>query len=180
MKKSSSDFGAISPGESMVAFTAAEGTHVEMVILMEGGALGGGVGSLDVPVNTECLVIRGGKTETRTAFRPGDLPVGEFGWSGGFKMEENGVPPLRADKTVVEGDLPLPDEKGWEEVCKWVGPCGRVLWEKGPRLPWYLGWTTGPRNRRLGRIHEFLEFFTQFVTLFSNAQCHVVIGRTKF
>ena len=50
MKKSSSDFGATSSGESVVAFTAAEGTHVEMVVLMEGEALGGGVGSSDVGV----------------------------------------------------------------------------------------------------------------------------------
>ena len=98
MKKSSSNFGATSPGESVVAFTTAEGTHVETVVLMEGGALGNCVGSSDVPVNTERLVIGGGKTETRTAFCPGDLPVGEFGWGGGFKMEENGVPPLRADE----------------------------------------------------------------------------------
>ena len=103
MKKSSSNFGAASPGESVVALSAAEGTHVEMVILMEGGALGGGVRSLNVPVNTECLVIRGGKTETRTAFRLGDLPIGEFGWSGGFKMEENGVPPLHADEADSSG-----------------------------------------------------------------------------
>ena len=87
----------------MVAFAATEGTCVKTVILMEGGALGGGIRSSNVPVNTECLVVGGGKTKTRVAFCPGDLPVSEFGLSGGFKMEENGVPPLHADEADSGG-----------------------------------------------------------------------------
>ena len=98
MKNSSGNFGVTSPGESVVAFAAAEGTHVETFVLMEGGALGGGIRSSNIPVNTEPLVVRGGKTETRVTFCPDDLPISEFGWSGGFKMEENSVPPLCADK----------------------------------------------------------------------------------
>ena len=103
MKKSSGDLGAASPGESVVGFTATEGAHVEAVLFMEGGALGEGVRSLDVPVNTKRLVVGGGKAETRVAFCPGNLPVGKFGGSGRFEVEEYGMPSLRADEADSGG-----------------------------------------------------------------------------
>ena len=87
----------------MVTFTAAERTHVEAVVLVEGGALGGRVGTLDIPVNTKGLVIGGGKTETWIAFCPDNLTVGEFGGGSGFEVEENGMPPLRADEADGSG-----------------------------------------------------------------------------
>ena len=103
VKNSSSDFGATGPREGMVTFTATERAHVEAVVLMEGGALGGGIGTSNVPVNAKGLVVGGGETETRIAFCPGNLTVSEFGGSTGFKVEENGVPPLRADEADGSG-----------------------------------------------------------------------------
>ena len=87
----------------MVTFTAAERTHVEAVVLMEGGALGGGVGTSDIPINAKGLVVGGGEAKTRIAFRPDDLTISEFGGSGAFKVEENGVPPLHADEADSSG-----------------------------------------------------------------------------
>ena len=97
-KNSSSNFGATGPREGMVTFTAAERAHVEVVVFMEGGALGGGIRTSNVPVNAKGLVVGGGETETRIAFHPGNLTVSEFGRSSGFKVEENSVPPLHADE----------------------------------------------------------------------------------
>ena len=76
---------------------------MEAVVLMEGGALGGGVGTLDVPVNAKGLVVRGGKAKTRIAFHLDDLTVSEFGGSSAFKVEENDVPPLRTDEADGSG-----------------------------------------------------------------------------
>ena len=67
--------GAAGPRESVVALAATEGAKVEMVVLVEGGALGCCVGSSNVPVDAECLIIGGGKTKTGAAFFPNGLTV---------------------------------------------------------------------------------------------------------
>ena len=65
--------------------------------------MGGGVRTSDIPVNAKGLVVRGGKAETRIAFRPDDLTINEFGRSSAFKVEENGVPPLHTDEADSSG-----------------------------------------------------------------------------
>ena len=56
MSKSSGGFGVTSPGETMVAFAATEGAQVEVVVLMEGGALGSSASAANVPVDAKNLV----------------------------------------------------------------------------------------------------------------------------
>jgi hypothetical protein len=85
----------------VVTFAAAEGTHVETVVFMEGGTLEDSIGTLDVPVDAKNVVVGGGETETRIAFRPYELSVHKFCGSGGFEMKEYGVPPLCADEADV-------------------------------------------------------------------------------
>ena len=41
-------------------------------------------------------------------------------------------------------------------------------------------WATGPCDSCLGRVDEILEFLVQFMTLFGNAQCLVIICRAEF
>lgn len=81
-----------------MAFAAAERAQVEAVVLMEGGTLGGGFSTTDVPVDAESLVVGGGKAETRVTFCPNGLAVNEFCGSGGFEVNKQGVPPLCADE----------------------------------------------------------------------------------
>jgi len=56
-KKSSSRFGATGPGEGVMALAAAEGAEVEAVVFVEGSTMGSGVGTSDVPVDTDRLVF---------------------------------------------------------------------------------------------------------------------------
>ena len=39
------------PTESVVALTATEGTQVEALVFVEGGALGGSISALDIPID---------------------------------------------------------------------------------------------------------------------------------
>ena len=104
MRKSSSGLGAAGPRESVVALAATEGAKVETVVLVEGGTLGGCVGSSNVPVDAERLIIGGGKAKTGAAFCPNGLTVRKFDEGcGGFEVEENVVPPLCADKADGTG-----------------------------------------------------------------------------
>ena len=104
VRKSSDSFGVARPGESVVALAATEGTEVEAIVLMERGTLGGGVGTLNVPVDAKGMVIRCGEAKTWATFRPNDLSVSEFcGGGGRFKVKENSVPLLSTDEADSGG-----------------------------------------------------------------------------
>ena len=71
---------------------------MEAIVLMEGGALGGGVSTPNVPVDAQGLVVGGGKAKTWATFHPNDLTVNGFCGRRGFKVEEDGVPSLCTDE----------------------------------------------------------------------------------
>jgi len=80
-----------------VTFAATEGTEVKSVVLVEGRTLGDGISAPNVPVDAKGLVVRSGEAGTWATFCPDGLPVSKF-CRGGFEVEENGVPLVRADE----------------------------------------------------------------------------------
>lgn len=82
----------------MVALAAAEGAEMEAVVFVKGSALGSCVGTSNVPVDTEGVIIGRGEAKTRAAFCPSGLTVGEFCDDGGFEVEKDVVSLLCADK----------------------------------------------------------------------------------
>jgi len=103
VRKSSDWFGVAGPGEGMVALAATERAEVETFIFVEGGTLGNSIGTSNVPINAEGLVVSGDKTKTRAAFCPRDFAVSELGGHGEFEVEKNIVPPLCADEADGAG-----------------------------------------------------------------------------
>ena len=79
---------------------------MEAVVFVEGSALGGTIGTLDVPVDTDGLIVQGDKTRPCTTFCPNCFTIGEFDKSGEFLVEEKVVPLLCTDEADGTGRRP--------------------------------------------------------------------------
>ena len=60
---------------------------------MEGGTLGGSIGTLDVPVDADGVAFQGDKTRSCATFCPNWFTISEFDKGGGFLVKEKVVPP---------------------------------------------------------------------------------------
>ena len=103
VKKSSEGLDVTSPGEGVMGFAATKGTEVEVIVIMEGSTLRGGIRASDVPVDTEDLVVRCGKTKAWVTFGPNNLSISKFCRGGGLEMKEDSVPLMCTDKADGRG-----------------------------------------------------------------------------
>ena len=65
--------------------------------------LSGGISASDVPVDANCLVVRGDEARVRATFCPNRFAVSKLDDDGGLLVEEKVVPPLCTDEADSAG-----------------------------------------------------------------------------